>query len=112
MFTMGATPGLIALMRIVPSHYGEPHGCAHRPPERLDRAVAGSRGAVGWWRAGWWARTGSPEPGRSVPGRREGGAGQREARLTAEMTALSEAVVVLASTPTPHSTRPSISHSR
>lgn len=37
---------------------------------------------------------------------------QWAARLMAEMMALSEAVVVLASTPTPHSTLPSTSHSR
>ncbi len=37
--------------------------------------------------------------------------GQRVARLTAETTALSEARVVLASIPMPHSTLPSIAHS-
>jgi hypothetical protein len=59
----------------------------------------------------------SLEPRLAVAGRSGAAAGQRlrvrrqRVRLTAESTARMEALVVSASTPTPHRVRPSISHS-
>ncbi|MEV4011961.1 hypothetical protein AB0J35_15785 [Nonomuraea angiospora] len=78
--------------------------------KRLDRAFP-DRGAVELIRAWPCGRVPSTGQGGQCGVRCEA-CGQCEARLTAEMMALSEAVVVLASTPTPHSTWPSTSHSR
>ena len=50
-------------------------------------------------------------PFRAPSSEARGPARYRSARLTAEMTALSDAVTMFASIPTPHSTLPSIAHS-
>jgi len=66
------------------------------------RGSAGCAGAV---------RGGATGPSRGGGRPAKGPGDQRNARLTAETTAFSEARVVLGSMPMPHSTRPSMAHS-